>query len=243
MRTLAHLSDLHFGRVERGVLDALRERLWQVKPDLVVVSGDLTQRARARQFRAARAFLDTLPQPQLVVPGNHDVPLYNVLARFLAPLAGYRRFVAEDVEPSFVDEEIAVLGLNTARSFTWKGGGVSEAQLARAERKLRGLKAGVVKILVTHHPLPQLGRLARCGVDVQVAGHLHATSIGATSALLVQAGTATSSRTREEPNSFNLLRIGGAHIEIEHYALRGGCFERGEARTFQRQERGWRAAA
>ena len=207
MRTLAHLSDLHFGRVERGVLDALRERLWQVQPDLVVVSGDLTQRARARQFREARAFLDTLPQPQLVVPGNHDVPLYNVLARFLAPLAGYRRFVAEDVEPSFVDEEIAVLGLNTARSFTWKGGG------------------------------------ARCGVDVQVAGHLHATSIGATSALVVQAGTATSSRTRAEPNSFNLLRIGGARIEIEHYALRGGNFQRGEARTFQRQERGWRAAA
>ena len=243
MRTLVHLSDLHFGRVDAALLEPLRRRLRELRPDLVVVSGDLTQRARARQFREARAFLDTLPQPQLVVPGNHDVPLYNVLARFLAPLAGYRRFVAEDVEPSFVDEEIAVLGLNTARSFTWKGGGVSEAQLARAEQKLCGLKAGVVKILVTHHPLPQLGRLARCGVDVQVAGHLHATSIGATSALVVQAGTATSSRTRAEPNSFNLLRIGGARIEIEHYALRGGNFQRGEARTFQRQEQGWRAAA
>ena len=144
MRTLAHLSDLHFGRIGRGVLDALHRRLWQVKPDLVVVSGDLTQRARARQFRAARAFLDTLPTPQLVVPGNHDVPLYNVFARFLAPLAGYRRFVADEVDPSFVDDEIAVVGINTARSFTWKGGGVSEAQLARAEEKLCRLYAGVV---------------------------------------------------------------------------------------------------
>jgi len=243
VRTVAHLSDLHFGRIERGMLEALRSRLWQVKPDLVVVSGDLTQRARARQFRAARAFLDTLPKPQLVVPGNHDVPLYNVLARFLAPLAGYRRFVADEVEPSFVDDEIAVLGINTARSFTWKGGGVSEAQLLRAEEKLCRLEAALIKIVVTHHPLPQLGRLARCGVDVQVAGHLHATSIGAPSALVVQAGTATSSRTRAEPNSFNVLRIGGARIEIEHYALRGGDFQRGETRAFQRQERGWRAAA
>jgi predicted MPP superfamily phosphohydrolase len=243
VRTLAHLSDLHFGRIEGGVLDALRSRLWQVKPDLVVVSGDLTQRARARQFRAARAFLDTLPTPQLVVPGNHDVPLYNVLARFFAPLAGYRRFVADEVDPSFVDDEIAVVGINTARSFTWKGGGVSEAQLLRAEEKLCRLEAALIKIVVTHHPLPQLGRLARCGVDVQVSGHLHATSIGAPSALVVQAGTATSSRTRAEPNSFNVLRIGGARIEIEHYALRGGDFQRGETRAFQRQERGWRAAA
>jgi predicted MPP superfamily phosphohydrolase len=241
VRSLAHLSDLHFGRTDHRVLDALRRRLWQLKPDLVVVSGDLTQRARVRQFREARAFLDTLPKPQLVVPGNHDVPLYNVLARFLAPLSGYRRFVADELDPSFVDDEIAVVGINTARSFTWKGGGVSEAQLARAEEKLCRLKAGVVKIVVTHHPLPQLGRLARCGVDVQVSGHLHATSIGATSPLLVQAGTATSSRTRAEPNSFNVLRIGGQRIEIEHYALRGGDFQRSESRAFQRQARGWRS--
>ena len=136
-----------------------------------------------------------------------------------------------------------MVGINTARSFTWKGGGVSEAQLARAEEKLCSLNAGVVKIVVTHHSLPQLGRFARCGVDVQVAGHLHHTSIGAPSALVVQAGTATSSRTRAEPNSFNVLRVGAARIEIEHYALRGADFQRGETRAFQRQERGWRAAA
>lgn len=243
MRVLAHLSDLHFGRVERGVLEPLCRRVWEVRPDLVVISGDLTQRARAREFREARAFLDKLPKPQFVVPGNHDIPLYNVFQRFVGPLAGYRRFVADKVEPSFVDEEIAVLGLNTARSFTWKGGAVSEAQLARAEEKLCRLRADVVKILVTHHPLPELGRLARCGVDVLVSGHLHATSIGTTVSLVVQAGTAASSRTREEPNSFNVLRIERARIDVEHHVLRAGGFVRAAAQSFERRAEGWRLGA
>ena len=87
MRVVAHLSDLHFGRIDPAALEPLRRRVIELTPDLVVISGDLTQRARAQQFREARAFLDSLPGPQIVVPGNHDVPLYNVLARFLRPLA------------------------------------------------------------------------------------------------------------------------------------------------------------
>jgi predicted MPP superfamily phosphohydrolase len=243
VRTLAHLSDLHFGRIGRGVLDALRSRLWQVKPDLVVVSGDLTQRARAGQFREARAFLDSLPRPQIVVPGNHDVPLYNVLARFLRPLGGYRHFIARDPEPSFVDEEIAVLGVNTARSFVFKGGRVSEAQLARVSRELCALNAGVTKMVVTHHPYMALAPLARCGVDVLMAGHLHdahvVERVPGRAALMVQAGTATSSRTREEPNSFNLLRVHRGRIEVEQHVLDGAGFVRASAEAFERGDGGW----
>src|ERR1051325_5294938 len=147
VRTLAHLSDLHFGRVEPAVLEALRRRLRALAPDVVAVSGDLTQRARARQFREARAFLDSLPRPQVVVPGNHDVPLYNVFARFVAPLAGYRRVIGEDVEPGFVDDEIAVLGINTARSFVLKGGRVSESQLARLREALGRLEGARTRIV------------------------------------------------------------------------------------------------
>ncbi|MGZ8265598.1 MAG: metallophosphoesterase, partial [Burkholderiales bacterium] len=99
MRTLVHLSDLHFGRVNEAVLGPLARRIGAIAPDVVVVSGDLTQRARKRQFRAARAFLDTLPTPQIVVPGNHDIPLYNVFARFLTPLRNYRRYIGNDLEP------------------------------------------------------------------------------------------------------------------------------------------------
>jgi 3',5'-cyclic AMP phosphodiesterase CpdA len=239
VRTLAHLSDLHFGRVDRSLLEPLRRRLVELAPDLVVISGDLTQRARARQFREARAYLDTLPKPQVVVPGNHDVPLYNVFARFFRPLAGYRRIIAQDVEPGFVDDEIAVLGVNTARSFVFKGGGVSEAQLARVCEQLGRLHAGRTRILVSHHPFMALDKLAECGVDVLVSGHHHATRVAGVSALVVEAGTATSRRTRLEPNSFNLLRIRPQRIEVEHYALRGGGFARAATEAFSRHRAGW----
>ena len=246
MRTLAHLSDLHFDRVDQGVLEALRRRVKALAPDLVVVSGDLTQRARAHQFRAARAFLDSLPKPQVVVPGNHDVPLYNVLARFVAPLAGYRRVIAGDVEPGFVDDEIAVLGVNTARSFLLKGGRVSESQRARVCEALGRLRGERTRIVVSHHPAA-LEALADCGVDVFVSGHHHATRtaqrrIGRTSVLLVEAGTATSHRLREESNAFNLLRIAPRRIEVDHYALRGGNFMRAAAEAFARGDAGWTRA-
>lgn len=98
MRTIVHLSDLHFGRVDLTVVAALIETVTKIKPDLVAVSGDLTQRARSHQFKEARTFLDKLPTPQIVVPGNHDVPLHNVFARFLKPLTKYRRYITPDLK-------------------------------------------------------------------------------------------------------------------------------------------------
>lgn len=239
MRRLAHLSDLHFDRVDLAVLEALRRRLNALAPNLVVVSGDLTQRARARQFRAARAFLDSLPKPQVVVPGNHDVPLYNVFARFLAPLAGYRRIISEEVEPAFVDDEIAVFGINTARALAFKEGGVSEAQLRRVCGELDRAGGERTRIVVSHHRFMAMEKLARCGVDVFLSGHHHATRLGyadfaAPSALVVEAGTALSRRTRLEPNAFNLLRIAPRRIEVEHYALRAGNFVRAAVEAFSR---------
>jgi len=244
VRTLAHLSDLHFDRVDQRVLEALRRRVKALAPDLVVISGDLTQRARAHQFRAARAFLDSLPKPQVVVPGNHDVPLYNVLARFVAPLAGYRRVIGGNVEPGFVDEEIAVLGVNTARSFVFKGGRVSDSQLARVCEALGRLRGPCTRIVVSHHPAAALEKLADCGVDVFISGHHHATRtaqrrIGQMSVLVVEAGTASSQRTRAEPNAFNLLRIASGRIEIDHYALRGDNFTRAACEAFARKRDAW----
>lgn len=234
MRVLAHLSDLHFGRVEPLALEALHRRVHELAPDLVVVSGDLTQRARKHQFSAARAFLDMLPKPQLVVPGNHDVPLFNLFARFLAPLAGYRRAIAADVEPSYVDDEIALLCINTVRLLRWKAGAVSGKQLARVRELARLERA--VKVLVTHHPL---AHLANCGIDVMLAGHLHATRVDPGKALLIQGGTATSRRTRDEPNSFNLLRVGRPRIDVEQYVLRGAEFVRSARRSYARENGGW----
>lgn len=242
MRTLVHLSDLHFGRVDPELLEPLRALVHKVAPDVVVVSGDLTQRAKSEEFEQARAYLDTLPGPQIVVPGNHDISLYNVLRRFLAPLDRYKRYITDDLSPVFIDDEIAVLGVNTARSLTFKDGRVNEEQVAQIKQQLASLSADLTRIIVTHHPfdLPQsfdeddlvdrapmaMQAFAESGVDVLMAGHLHASHAGSTAdryvmneyaALVIQAGTATSTRGRGETNSFNVVRIDADKVEVDRY--------------------------
>lgn len=242
MRTLVHLSDLHFGRVDPELLEPLRALVHKVAPDVVVVSGDLTQRAKSEEFEEARAFLDTLPGPQIVVPGNHDISLYNVLRRFLAPLDRYKRYITDDLSPVFIDDEIAVLGVNTARSLTFKDGRVNEEQVAQIRKQLAGLSKDLTRVIVTHHPfdLPKtfddddlvdrapmaMQAFAESGVDVLMAGHLHASHAGSTAeryhmseyaALVIQAGTATSTRGRGETNSFNVVRIDADRVEVDRY--------------------------
>ncbi len=242
MRTIVHLSDLHFGRVNPLLLDPLLKVVREVAPDVVAISGDLTQRARSYQFQEARSFLDALPKPQIVVPGNHDIPLHNLFARFFEPLTKYKRYITDDLQPVYEDEEVAVAGVNTARSLVFKGGRINETQVGRLRDKFCSLRDEVVKVVVTHHPfdLPEghderdlVGRakmamtgLAECGADLFLAGHLHISHTGHTkrykieghSALVVQAGTATSTRERGEVNSFNLLRIAFPTISVEKFA-------------------------
>jgi predicted MPP superfamily phosphohydrolase len=136
MRTIVHLSDLHFGRVNPSLLDPLLTVVRDVAPDVVAISGDLTQRARSYQFQQARSFLDALPKPQIVVPGNHDIPLHNLFARFLEPLTKYKLYITDDLQPVYEDEEVAIVGVNTARSLTFKGGRINETQVSRLREKL-----------------------------------------------------------------------------------------------------------
>jgi 3',5'-cyclic AMP phosphodiesterase CpdA len=242
MRTLVHLSDLHFGRVDQELLGPLRELVERIAPTVVVVSGDLTQRAKSEQFEEARAWLDTLPGPQIIVPGNHDISLYNVFRRFVLPLDRYKRYITEDLDPVYVDDEVAVLGVNTARSLTWKDGRVNKEQVEKIRATLAGLPPEVVRVVVTHHPfdLPEgaeesdlvdrahmaMDVFADCGVDLLMAGHLHQSHAGNTqarykiseyAALVVQAGTATSTRGRGEVNSFNVIRTEPSKIEVDRY--------------------------
>ncbi len=266
MRTLVHISDLHFGRVDPALIMPLIERIDAIAPDVVVVSGDLTQRARSAQFKAARAFLDALPSPQIVVPGNHDIPLHNVLDRFVRPLDKYRRHITDDLEPTYIDAEIAVLGVNTTRSATIKDGRINAGQIARLALRLQQAGADAIKIVVTHHPfdLPAhhgerdlVGRaslamrmFADSGVAVLLAGHLHASHAGDTavryrlgdySALAVQAGTATSTRGRGEANSFNVIRIAAPCITVERHAWieDRAIFECAKRQVFERLGGGW----
>ena len=265
MRTIVHLSDLHFGAVTEALLEPLRRAVLAADPDLVVVSGDLTQRARTKQFEDARDYLATLPRPQIVVPGNHDVPLYDVYRRFFKPLERFTRIVTADLEPTFIDDEIAVVGVNTARALVFKGGRINEEQVESIRAKICHLPESVTKMLVTHHPfdVPKdargenqivgrarmaLERLADCGADILLSGHLHASRVGHTaeryriaglSALVVQAGTATSHRARGERNSFNVLRAERDRIAVEQFVEDGGEFARAATQQFAWNAQGW----
>ena len=266
MRVIVHLSDMHFGRIDASLIVPLVETVKDIKPNLVAVSGDLTQRARSHQFREARAFLDSLPHPQIIVPGNHDVPLHNPFTRFLQPLDKYRRFITDDLRPFYFDDEIAVVGISTARSLTIKGGRVNRFQIEWMRNKLCVLGDEITKIVVTHHPfdLPEghdeadlVGRsrlametLANCGADLFLAGHLHVSHTSHTakrykihghSAPVVQAGTATSTRGRGEANSFNVIRIAHPQISVERleWQPESAGFFLGSTERFRQTEGGW----
>jgi len=242
MRTIAHLSDLHFGRIDQAVLPVLAQTIREAQPDVIVVSGDLTQRARPGEFRDAREFLAGLPFPQVIVPGNHDVPLYNVYMRAIHPLRRFRQFFAEQTAPFHADDEVSIVGVNTARSFTFKDGRINREQVAKVCRQM-ALGGQATRIVVTHHPFHGaqarggdglVGRasmamagFARCQIDLVLSGHLHSGDAALSaqhyeqadySALLVQAGTATSVRRRGEPNSFNMIVIDRPHVAIERWS-------------------------
>lgn len=249
MRRIAHISDLHFGKEDPAVAEALLADLSARAPVLVAVSGDLTQRARAREFRAARAFLDRLPGVTLVVPGNHDVPLWDVVSRFARPLRNYRRHLTPELAPFFHQEDLAVMGVNTARSWTFKNGRISWEQIEQIRARFAPLPERVFKVLVTHHPFvpspgdPDPAVVGRgfhalqaaeaAGVDLLLAGHLHLGFSGDVRAhhlsirrsmLVAQAGTATSLRTRDEPNTYNWIVFEPPHLTIEVRGWASGGF-------------------
>lgn len=265
MRTVVHLSDLHFGKHNPSVVRAATEAVWRLAPHVVAVSGDLTQRARSNEFKQARAFLHDLPPAQVVVPGNHDVPLWNLWRRFGQSLAKFQRFVSPDLSPVYHDEELYVRGVNTARAGTIAGGRISLTQTAAVVQALRPLPQKTVRILVTHHPfvpppsrtVPVLGQgllalkmLAATRVHVLLAGHLHhgfTREVSshypslAQSTLVVQAGTATSNRLRGEPNSFNVITVRPNMLEVAAWVFDGTRFVSRQSITYALIDDRWRA--
>lgn len=271
MARIAHLSDIHFGAHDPKIVAAAEAWLQQRQPDLVVISGDFTQRAQRDQFRQAAAWLNRLRaagMKLLVVPGNHDVPLYNLARRFGAPLRHYKRYVSNDLCPFYEDDEVAILGLNTARSLTIKDGRINRDQMRLLRQRFAHVAPEKARILVTHHPLfampigkggelsEAVGRhedavraTAQAGIHIALAGHFHRTYAAAAEkmvadaggALVIQAGTATSTRLRNaEPQSFNWLHL-HRHDEIELQVVvwDGASFQRGHHVAYFRQGGAW----
>jgi len=272
MARLVHLSDLHFGAHDPAIVTAVEQEVDRLKPDLVVISGDFTQRAKTEQFQEACRFLERLARAGhevLAVPGNHDVPLYDVLRRFLSPLTRYRKYIDETLCPFHKLKDAAVLGLNTARSLTVKDGRLSREQIDFVCEEFARVPEKDMRILVTHHPLfalpvddagllgKPLGRhelaidaVQDMKVDLLLAGHNHRASSNRASelvtraggALVIQAGTATSVRTREEEQSFNVIETGENKMTLGLMRWAGRGFEPAEPTQFVRQEDGWHQA-
>ena len=268
MTRIAHLSDLHFGAHDERLVEAVYRQMDELKPDLVVISGDFTQRARTEQFRDACEFLRRLRDrghDVLGVPGNHDVPLYDVLRRFLSPLSRYRRFIDDSLCPFLELPGVAVLGINTARSLTFKDGRINSDQVAFIRETFSRTPSEAVRILVTHHPLFALevgGEVGRAigrqelaldaveesGVDMVLAGHNHHASshdasdlvTRAGGVLVVQAGTATSTRVREQEQSFNTIDLVDGSVTITVYAWKGAEFEPTDAQRYDWHDGRWK---
>lgn len=236
MTRILHLSDLHFGFHRSALVGPLLALVNGARADLVAVTGDLTHRGRPDQFRQAAAFLDAIAVPLVVVPGNHDVPLYNMPLRLLRPYAGYRHGLGRALAPTVTMGNTRVLGLNSVDPLSWQRGLVRPRDLDRVAGSLDGL---CCNILALHHPLEHapgidkelprgapdaLRRLAGMGVRVVLSGHLHrwtTEALWATTAhpalLQVQAGTALCARPGDAQNEVALLEVEDDRLTIERH--------------------------
>lgn len=235
MTLILHLSDPHFGTERAAVAEALVQLVHAQSPQLAILSGDITQRARAQEFQAARAFMARLNVPALLaIPGNHDIPLFDLAARLLWPYARYARAFGTDLEPVYETSELLTIGVNTTRRYRHVDGEVSNAQIQRVAARLLQASPAQLRLVVTHQPIHVTyvddeknllhghAQAAHCwttaGADLILGGHIHRPFVTAlpttsTSAMsqtwVVQAGTALSSRIRYEVgNSVNLIRCG-----------------------------------
>ena len=264
MKTIVHISDLHFGAADHTRADALWRAIGHIKPDLVVVSGDLTQRGRTQQYQQASDYLGQISEQQLIVPGNHDGAYFNPIRRFFFPLARYKSVICDDLCPSLGDGELQIVGASSVRPFAWdwrgfwKNGRLGRAQIKQISEVFSGAPTGACRVLVVHHPLVNgrsdgggqciggrkrlLASLRACGVELVLSGHLHHAcarlapgKVGEAPVLCVNAGTAISTRLRHEANSFNVVSVSCDNIGVTVYTWAGAAFVGGAPKTFPRE--------
>ncbi len=270
MRTLIHITDLHFGKITPGALGRLEEQIGLTRPDMCIVSGDLTMRARPHEWHQARAFLNRLPVPYMVVPGNHDLPYFNLWERFRQPYRRFQTYINEDLDPTYTDEVMAIMGINTARSwvphYTWKEGSISAAQIKRANTFFKNNGDRIIKIVFTHHPFlpppqrprtylvrnarPALEAFETSGVDLLLGGHLHLPYSGDISSfhkqirramICIQGSTATSTRLRQRaPNGYSRIQLYMNKVAVINKQWTGTDYDDAGNAEYCRTETGWK---
>ncbi|WP_373188055.1 metallophosphoesterase [Halopseudomonas sp.] len=247
MTRVLQISDPHFGTEQPHVMRALLRFAHDQQPEVTLLTGDITQRARRAQFSAASAFVRQLPEPVLAVPGNHDIPLFNLLARMLNPYGNYKRAFGNELEPEYESDRLLVICLNTSRPSRHKDGEVSSAQIERVARRLREARPEQLRLVMQHHPVrarekSDLTNLligyqtavptwVDAGLDLLIGGHIHLPYVwplhghqgeAGRRGWTAQAGTALSTRVRAGiPNSVNLIvhdcEHGQHHCRVERW--------------------------
>ena len=237
MTVLLQVSDPHFGTERPEVVAALERFAHELRPGVLLLSGDITQRATVAQFAAARAFVDRLGVPVvLAIPGNHDIPLFNVAARLFSPYGHFSQAFGKDLAPQFENDDVLVLALNTTRWYRHADGAVSAAQIEQVARRLEAARPGQARFVVVHQPVAvtreedrhnllhgagaAVRRWAAAGADIVVGGHIHLPFVLPLRerwadlprpVWAVQAGTAVSRRVRADAgNSVNVFRVGAS---------------------------------
>jgi 3',5'-cyclic AMP phosphodiesterase CpdA len=261
VKLVVHISDPHFGAHDPAIAAALLDDLnghTAPRPALVAISGDVTQRARSSQFEQARRFLAAIEVPYLVVPGNHDIPMFDVFRRLFRSRTRYCRYITSDLSPFYADDHIAAAGIDTAKRFTIKDGEVRREQVEAVCERFQ-LHAQRWKILVAHHPfvvpesLPDddkdlvnghemaVPMLEAAGVDVILSGHLHVPYTEDVAGrnehhtiIAVHAGSCMSTRLRGHPNGYNQLCFEGTHCTITPRHWDGTRFVDGHAKAYRR---------
>lgn len=265
MITLAHISDLHFGRENPHLIKCLIDNLEVIDPQLVVISGDLTQRARRSEFLAARAFLDSLQWPFIVIAGNHDISADNLAERFFHPWRKWHIYIGSALEPVVRGEDHIAIGINTARrsgySLDWSRGRINHRQIDAVAEHLADENEEKLRVIVAHHPfwIPEkyshrqivggrdmaLEKLKKAGIDMILSGHIHLAYTHVLNGLIIShAGTTISSRLEvDSPNSFKIIRGDRQKLSVETREWKSTSFVRKRERDFKRTHGEWIVSA
>jgi 3',5'-cyclic AMP phosphodiesterase CpdA len=269
MKRLIHLSDPHFGAADTHIAAAFIETARELRPDLTVLSGDLSMTARRSELDAAATFIHQLPTPRIIIPGNHDIPYFNhPYDRFFRPFRRYQQRIHPEIEPIYQDHFFDIMCLNSARPFgfhtDWSDGRLSHDQLSRIALHFEGTPPHGFKILVIHHPLLELKipnralvrphaalmeALELSHIDLVLCGHFHRSQIASKSlkgdwnTLVSQAPTVCSTRLQGEPQGFHEILIGDDHMEIIQHAVEQGRFCKVASSGFHKDSQGWKPAS